>query len=347
MLLVCAACAAAQEPRFDARSRLVQVPVNVSDLKGRSIDGLSVADFLVLDEGRPRPATVDTIDTGVAPIALIVAVQTSGISRPAIEKTRRIGAMIRPLVTGERGCGGLIAFAERVTWLEKCTKDEDALTRAFTRLRPGEEKKGRMLDAVTAAVEHLRSIPNVRRVLLLISETRDRGSESALDPSVAGAQAAGVTVYAATYSAFKEAFTSKQPVSRPKESSKPQTPMDDATDNIGTLNGAPPNKYNPKIPPAAQRVDVLGGVGELARLKQANSVEVLSRETGGAMFPFTSQRALEAAIHKLGGELHNQYVLSFAPEPGATGYHRLEVRLTRPGEYRIRRPGYMEGTGGG
>jgi hypothetical protein len=44
---------------------------------------------------------------------------------------------------------------------------------------------------------------------------------------------------------------------------------------------------------------------------------------------------------KLGAELHSQYVVSFAPDAPATGYHNLEVRLTRSGDLRVRaRPGY-------
>ena len=88
-------------------------------------------------------------------------------------------------------------------------------------------------------------------------------------------------------------------------------------------------------------MDVLGAIGEMARLNQANTAEVLTKSTGGTTFPFTRQKALEEAIEKLGAELHTQYVLSFVPEAPAPGYHTLDVRLTRPGEFRIRaRPGY-------
>ena len=73
-----------------------------------------------------------------------------------------------------------------------------------------------MLDAVQSSVEHLRRRPGSRRVLLLISESRDRGSESALEAVTVAAQSADVTVYAATYSALKTAFTSKAPVSQPR-----------------------------------------------------------------------------------------------------------------------------------
>jgi VWFA-related protein len=339
VVLAFAASLSAQEPRFDVRSRLVLVPVTVTDLKGRSIDGLEASDFLLFDNGQPQRVTVDTIDTGVAPVALVVAIQSSGISTAVLEKVRKIGAMIQPLITGERGCAGVVSFAERVAWLQDCTKNPDAIDRAFRELRPGEDKEAHMLDAVQSAVEHLRRQPNARRVLLLISESRDRGSETALDAVIAAAQSAGVTVYCATYSAFKTAFTSKAPVSRPKQPLKPKTP-NDATGNV---NGNPPGRFNPwpKIPPPEQQVDVLGGIGELARLHMTNTTEALTKSTGGTTFPFTRQKALEEAIEKLGAELHMQYVVSFVPASSAPGYHTLEVRLVRPGEFRLRaRPGY-------
>ena len=65
----------AQDSRFGVRSRLVVVPVTVTDAKGRSVDDLEVSDFVVLDGGRERKIAVDTIATGVAPIALVIAVQ--------------------------------------------------------------------------------------------------------------------------------------------------------------------------------------------------------------------------------------------------------------------------------
>jgi hypothetical protein len=150
-----------------------------------------------------------------------------------------------------------------------------------------------------------------------------------------------VTVYAATYSAFRTAFTSKAPVSVPERKTGPRTPGDDATDSLGTLNGAPPNPWNPKIGSPEQRPDLLAGIAELAHLSKENSTEALTKGTGGTTFPFTRQKALEEAISKLGGELHAQYVLSFAPDLPTAGYHRLEVRIARRGDLRVRaRPGY-------
>ena len=327
----------AQDSRFGVRSRLVLVPATVTDANGRSVYDLGASDFLVLDDQRERKAVVDTLDTGVAPIALVIAVQSSGISAAVLEKVRRIGAMVQPLVTGERGCGALVSFAESVSWLQECTNDPDALQRAFRQIQAGKYKQAVMLDAVAAAIERLRRQPNARRVLLLISESKDRGSKAALDVVSKAAESADVTIYAATYSLAKTAFTSKAQVGEPPPPPHPQTP----SEAMKTPNGAPQTKYNPPILPKEQCADLGAGIGEILRLHKTNTTQALAAVTGGTAFPFTRQKGLEDAIGKLGAELHSQYILSFAPEDSAAGYHRLTVRVVRTGEFRVRaRPGY-------
>lgn len=349
-LLVClsvigpfASFLSAQESRFDIRSRLVLVPVNVFDANGRVLDGLEASDFQLLDNGRPQKILLDTSDSGVAPIALVIAVQSSGISSGVVEKLQDLGAMIQPLVTGERGYGAILSFDQQVTWLQDFTNDASLMKAAFYKirpvLRPGEDKEGRMLDAVQSAIERLSQRAGVRRVLLLISESRDRGSETPLETVAVAAQSAGVTVYAATYSAFKTGFAAKSGASEPRRRLKPRMP----TDEMGSVNGKMPGKYNPwpRTPPPEQQIDALGGIGELARLYKTNTTEALARCTGGAQFSFTRRKALEEAIQKLGAELHSQYILSFVPADLTAGYHALEVKLNRSGEFGIRaRPGY-------
>ena len=334
---------AQQQPRFEVRSPLVMVPVSVTDAKGGFVSDLEASDFLVFDNGRAQKATVDTIDTGVAPIALVVAVQSSGISAAVIEKARRIGVMIRPMVTGERGAAALVSFDQQVNWVQDFTNDEDALDKAFGQLRPltrpGEDKEARMLDAVHESIERLRALPTARRILLLISESRDRGSETTLEAATMAAQAAGVAIYALNYSALKTAFTSKLPVAGARRPLKPKMPED----VLGWVNGMPPGKFNPwpkRLPPE-QQVDVIGAVGELMRLGKTNTTEALTKATGGATLSFSKQRALEDAIQRFGMELHSQYVISFAPEALEAGYHRIEVRLVRSMDVQVHsRPAY-------
>lgn len=323
-----------EDAKFDVQSRLVMVPVTITDAKGRRIDDLDSSSFVVLDNGRSRQITVDNLTTGVAPIALVVVVQSSGISAAALEKVKKIGSMIQPLITGERGCAAVMTFDDKLRWLQSCTGDPDLIASAFGHIQEGAPKSARMLDAIDEAIDHLRPRPNARRVLLLISEARDRGSENDLKSVVVTAQAAGVAIYAITYSAFKTGLTSKTAPLPDPPREYPERPRSVRTEPLSPHGRVP-------IPPPEYRVDVLGGIGELARLGKVKTTDVLARRTGGTALSFTRLKGLESAVEKLGGELHSQYVLSFIPTDADPGYHELQVKVPSMPGLQIRgRPAY-------
>lgn len=330
-LLAVAGFLVAQEPRFEVQSRVVLVPAAISDRKGKIVEGLQSGDFVVLDNARPQQAVVDSFATGVAPVALVVAVQAAGISEPALLKIRKVGAMIQPLITGDRGCGALLQFSEQVQWLQECTRDGASLSNAFGRLSSGGHKSARMIDAVREAVARLRQGGNFRRVILLISESRDRGSQTDLEAAVVAANAADVTVYALTYSAFQMGWATKGASREEMERSAVYAP------------GSPPPTpdHYPRPTPTEQRVDILGGIQEATRLANDNVTGALAESTGGYVFSFTRQKGLEDSIQKLGAELQTQYVLSFRPEAATAGFHKLEVRVRSRKDVQVRsRPGY-------
>lgn len=322
---------AAQQAPFATQSRLVLVPVTVSDPRGRSIDGLDADAFTLYDNGQRRDVTVDTIGTGVAPLALVVAVQAAGISQPVLDKVAKIGAMVQPLLTGERGCAALLTFSDDLRWLSECTRDANQITRAFRNIVPGAPKSARMLDAIAAATDRLRALPNRRRVLLLISESRDRGSESELQPVIQDLLAEGISVYAANYSAYKTAFTTRAPKESRPVPPDPRRPP--PGNDVESRNGAPPGMGAP--------MDILGGFGELFRLGKENTSEALTKATGGAVYSFARLKGLEEAIQKLAGEVHSQYLLSFAPSADPKpGFHSLRVDVKAAGATVRARPGY-------
>ncbi|MBN9661795.1 MAG: VWA domain-containing protein [Acidobacteria bacterium] len=331
--------AGAQPQKYDVQSRLVQVPVLVTDAKGNSLDGLDTSDFELFDNGLSQKIVVDSLGSGLAPISLVVAVQSSGISAPVLEKVRKIGAMIQPLIIGERGCAAVVTFSEKVEWLQECTNSNDAIDAAINRLKPAEPRAGRMLDAVAEAVDRLNARPNARHVLLLISESKDRGSEASIEAVARMCEASAVSVYAFTYSAFVTGFTTKSnPITR--------FPIGLRRSGPGRHEPASPPTLarQPRSTPPEQRVDLLAAGEELARLDKTNTAQVLTSLTGGTVMPFTRQSALEEVVMKLGSELQTQYVLSFTPEDRTPGYHRIELKLKREGEFLLRaRPGYWSG----
>lgn len=322
--------------QFGVEARLVQAPVVVTGADGKVVEGIEADEWVLLDNGREQKVTVDTIETGLAPVSLAVLVQTSGITAAAIEKVAKIGAMIQPLVTGERGCAMVGAFAESVEWMGDCTSNADEIDVAFRRLRPGEPRAGRMLDAVGEAIGKLRARPKSRQVILLISESRDRGSEMALAEAVRQCESESVSIYAFNYSAFLTGFTSKTaPITR--------LPFGVRRNGTGRhVPGSPPTfDRHARATEPEQRVDLLAAGEELSRLDQTNTSLLLSTLTGGRVLKFAKQAGLEDVVQELGSELRSSSVLSFAPDDKTAGFHRIEVRLKRPGTYTYRvRAGY-------
>jgi VWFA-related protein len=296
----------AQTPTLRTTARLVVAPTTVTDSKGRYVEGLSAADFELYDNGKLRKVDADAL---YEPISLVVAVQTSSFSAEAINKTRRIASFIEPLLAGDRGEAAVVAFDSRVRVLQPLTANFDLVGSAMRALAPGDEG-AKMIDAVAEAVHMLAARPaERRRVLLLVSETRDRSSETKLESAINAAQLNNVTIYPVTYSAYFTAFTAKA--------------------------GTTP-------PPSSAGINIIAILREIGRLAKTNTSEALAGYTGGCRLSFNRQKSLEEAVKQIGEELHSQYLLTFAPGPDTDDlYHVLEVRIPRnPGLSARTRPGY-------
>jgi VWFA-related protein len=296
-----------QQPTIRTTVPLVTVPVSVTDRHGRAIYDVDRSDFVVLDDGKPRRVRVDIADAGLAPIAFVTLIQTTDISLSALAKIRKVGAMIPEAVVGANGEAAVVSFDDHVKVVQDFTADADAISRAFRDLRRSDSMGGRMIDAVDEALNRLANRPGSRRAnILIIGESRDRGSEEKLTDLIPKLQHTGVTVYSFTYSAYLTPFTIK------------------------------PEEYEPS------GGGLLQGITEVARLAKQNTVAALTDVTGGRRFRFEIKSGLENDLIRLGTEIHSRYLISFTPEvESAPRFHHLEVEIkNHPGALVRARPGY-------
>jgi VWFA-related protein len=281
----------AQTP-FQIETRVVQVPVSVTTADGKNVDGLRAADFTVLDDGARTEITLDTFGSGFAPISLVLAIQTSGLSTPALAKIRRIGSMIQPLVIGAHGEAAVLVFDSDIDWIRPFTADGTAIQSTMKKLRAAGSNQARLLDAVVEAAKVLRDRKR-RKVLLVISESKDRGSRAQLPDALEAVEREGVEVFAAPYSASAAAWISK-----------------------------------PEDLPPPSAANFLTAFNELFRLGKTNHVQALAQSTGGAEYPFLRERSLEKAIENFGAEIHSQYILAFRHPTGVpAGMHHIKATL--------------------
>lgn len=182
---------ASGQPTFSGGVSTVATYVTVVGEGGALQAGLSVKDFEIRDDGKPRAIT--QFDAGLLPLSMAVLLDDSASMR-ASQPIRQAAAeaLIRRLNPGDRAVLGL--FSRTVTLSGTLTGDRDALlqqTRSSLPLMAGTA----LWDAVDAGVSAVAAQPG-RRVVLLLTDGDDNSSQA--EPSTVATRATreGVMIYA-------------------------------------------------------------------------------------------------------------------------------------------------------
>jgi VWFA-related protein len=321
---------------FRTGINVVVAPTVVTDHQGNYVSGLQPNDFRVLDNGKSQTITVDV---SFVPISLVVAIQSNSSAEPVLGKIQKIGPLLRNLVVGEQGEVAILAFDHRIQMLQDFTSDTDKIEQAVKKLKPGSSTSA-MIDSVVFASRMLRKRPkDHRRVLLLISETRDKGSSAKIREALTDLQFDDVSVYTVNINRVVTTLLAKPqpprpdpypPGGRPLPPGVPLTPS-----SAEQLYGSPANSAN--------FIPLFVEIFKQAKsIFVDNPVEVFTKWTGGKERSFLTERDLEAAVSEIGAELHSEYLITYAPNnKEEAGYHELEISVPRYPGIQIRtRPGY-------
>src|ERR1035437_7587804 len=96
-----------QIPTIRVPVRLVTLPTLVFSRDSRILPGLQVADFRVLDNGRPQTVTLDTSST---PASIVLAIQVSQDVRQYVPFIARAGSALDALLVGESGEAAVVTY---------------------------------------------------------------------------------------------------------------------------------------------------------------------------------------------------------------------------------------------
>ncbi len=306
IMLSLAAAAWAQEPQFRARVHEVVVPVSVMTQTGKPVETLVASDFLVLNDGVPQRVRMLSRESDGLPVDAVIVLEANDSSEPALAKIKKTASVISSYITNDMETGApslaaVITVSDEVRVQQDFTGDPDILADVFEKISATGDS-GHLLDGVSLACDMLatRKEPACR-VIVLISESRDRGSKTHFANVAPKAQRDDVVIYTLSYSAYATAFTQK--------TSERQPPPDE------------PGSYDPNDKGG---LALLAIPLELARLAKVNIAQALAQSTGGAHDKFTTLRGLETQLTAIGTEIHNRYTLTFVPpEPQAAGYHQF------------------------
>ncbi len=191
---------APSEKMFKLRSILVNTPVIVRDTGGEMVHNLEASDFRITDNGVEQKIT--HFDLGGYPISLVVLVETSSRIEAVLPELRKTGILLTQAVTGPTGETAIVGFNDAVEKLQDFTTNADAVESAMSQLKEG-MSGAKLYDAMALGVEMLSGRPEVsatdlghRRVMLVVAEAHDEGSEAKLGEVLRRAQLENITFYA-------------------------------------------------------------------------------------------------------------------------------------------------------
>jgi len=321
---------------------LVNMPVTVRNERGGMVHNLEVSDFHITDNGIEQK--IAHFDLGGDPVSVVILIETSSRIAPLIPGLRKTGILFTQTVMGPTGEGAVVGFDDAIDKLQDFTTSADSIENTVSQLQTGTSGL-RLYDAMAVGVEMLsdRPQPTVekpgrRRVLLVMSEAVDSGSETKLGEVLRKAQLANVTIYTVGLSTTRAELRGQQQRNGPRPIAPP---------GISTMPGPPGTAPTPSVQEATG-----GGGADLLALAiwavqhikdevKERPLEVATVGTGGAYYSTYKDQSIEKAIDEIGGELHSQYTISYAPTDGSDlGYHEIKVDVDRRGLQVRARPGY-------
>jgi len=319
----------------------VLVPTTVIDKDtGSYINGLSASDFHLLDNDKAQKIESDMIQQ---PLSLVLVVQANSEVEPMIPQIRKTGLLLHGLVTGQGGDVAVLAFDHRLQVIQDFTTDPDKLDDSMQKINAGSSTAA-LIDAVMKADHMLKDHDPQnarRRVILLLSRNVDKGSETHLQEAVHAMQFDNVIVYCINISKFMTALM-KKPDYPPKQNGGVPP---EALPNLRG-NGA----YSETTVIQQENGNVLNAAPPIFRsirdLFKKTDAEAFAYFTGGKIYSFAGEKALEAAVTDIGKELNSQYLLSYNPnDKNEPGFHTIRVVIDRPRLEIRTRPGYWWGGG--
>lgn len=321
---------------------VVSVPVWVMDASGHYLNGLREDQFKVFDNDKPQ--TVDSVDLFYHPISMVVVIQANADATAMLPSISRIGNLMKPLVLGEQGEAAVMTYDSHVKTLQNFTNDGDQITAAVKKINSFSGVSAQhMFDAIDMARDMLSNRPkDRRRVILLIGERRDLGSQIRGRETLINLQNSNIEFYSINMSQLLAKLTKPAPDPRPDVIPPAAVPMPSGVaatpttvmQTYGTEGGS------------AQFMPLLIEIYRDAKaIFKTNPVTAFAKGTGGEEFSFTGQRSLEQAISDLSDKLHTSYQINYRPNDKEDGgFHRITVDVTAAGaKYIYNRPGYYLG----
>ena len=274
----------------------VLVPTLVEKKGGGVVYGLKPDDFVLEDNGVPQKIRVqEEMDT--APVALVLAVEMGGASVLEFDKLAKLGPLLDMFLTDPQSKAALMGFDSRPHLICDYSRSSGMIDDALRNLAPCDGGAA-ILDTISSAVDLLETQPKeYRRVLLLISEERDHGSQhtkaEALIKKIGGSD---VLILSVAFSAARAEISH------------------DVKNSISGSGDEPPT------------TSMISALMMLIQAFRKNVTKEVAEMSGGEYTTFSGDKRFQQRVMDAAKHMRNRYLITFSPSDRTPGLHSIRIK---------------------
>jgi VWFA-related protein len=313
------------------RANEVIVPITVLNKKNEPVLDLAQENFHVFDGGVEQQ--IDHWDLDGDPLAVALLIETSTHVKAIMPTIHRLGEVFAENIMALDGEATVLTYDSDVEVRQPFTQDHQMVENAIAKAL-FEASETHLYDGMARAVALLQEQPaSWHRVLVVIGESSDSGSDAKLGQVLRDAELGNISVYTIGVTSIganttaNDLFGGKLPPL--KISHLP--PVSARRPGPDTIGGP----YLDYITPAIWLIE--RGTSEIKN----HQLEVAVAATGGVHYRAFRDDTIRAALDRIGAELYAQYTLSYMPSTDVQpGFREIKVTVSRPDVTVRTRPGY-------
>ena len=289
-------------PTIKATSTLVAAPALVRLPSGEFVKHLRADQIELFDNGNRQKVTLE--ESGNRPIAVVVLMQTSGPDAGQFQNYHKLPELLQSMIGQSVHEIMLVTFDSRTRATWHFPARSDGVEYALAHPVAGDDGAA-ILDAVDYVIELLQQeAGDFRRVVLLLSQSRDEGSRTSAEEVVRHLGKGNTSVYCLTF---------PTPKSPPHSWGKSRAAKPPALSPSGQVN---------------EVLDLSTPLGSAVKALRTNTADELAVLSGGAHLKFRDEPDFEKQLSAIADDIHHRYMLSFQPDSHQPGFHTLSVRVT-------------------
>lgn len=325
-------------------SRLVVVPVSVTDPSGQPVTGLKLADFKIAEEGKVQ--TLDSVGAAdKVPLEIVLLFDVSASTDAMFKFEQDTAAQfLKDVMRSEDRAAVFTVGASPIMVQPRDTAENSA--RAVISIKPTKEFTA-FYDSVGAAAEYLRkNAPlGTRRVVVVISDGEDTNSTRIANAIQDGYKKVGSKINTLDTKALYELTVSSRNEAAVKERARVLKGLQNADTVFYSINPAGSSYQLNKMSMFGQEnmqqfADQTGGTAFLPKFLPIDTKDDLMNISNTKK----NSATLETIFRQLANELRAQYLVQYYSESEfpLNKYVKLDVGLTNRAGLRVRaRQGYF------